>query len=150
MRRIKSRDTVPELLVRRLLHSLGFRFRLHRRDLPGSPDLVFPSRKKVIFVHGCFWHGHDCPRGNRVPKTNQSYWRVKLSRNRERDRRNCEMLRDSGWDPYIVWECETKHMAALSERLSLWLSAATSNPTVTGRHTSGQRFHRAKWRQNGK
>ena len=85
MRRVKGRDTSPELVVRRALWRLGARFRLHRRDLPGSPDVVLPGRRLAIFVHGCFWHGHDCPRGARVPKANQDYWLAKIGRNRARD-----------------------------------------------------------------
>ena len=85
MRAVKSHDTKPELLVRRAIHCMGYRYRLHRKDLPGKPDVVFPSRKKIIFVHGCFWHGHDCARGARMPKSNRSYWVSKISRNRERD-----------------------------------------------------------------
>ena len=84
MRAVKSRDTAPEIVVRRIVHALGFRYRLHRRDLPGAPDLVFPGRRKVVFVHGCFWHGHDCPRGARAPKTNADYWRGKISLRRLR------------------------------------------------------------------
>src|ERR1700689_5110648 len=97
MRAVKSKDTKPELEVRSLIHHLGYRFRLHRRDLPGTPDLVFPGRRKVIFVHGCFWHGHDCPRGSRVPKANQNYWMRKVARNRERDLASQRALTASGW-----------------------------------------------------
>lgn len=108
MRAVRSKDTKPELIVRRLVHSLGFRFRLHRRDLPGSPDLVFPGRHKAIFVHGCFWHGHDCARGNRKPVANADYWHAKIRRNVERDIRNESALRRDGWDVLTIWECETK------------------------------------------
>ena len=106
MRAVKDRDTKPELFVRSQLHRAGYRFRLHRKTLPGRPDLTFPGRRKVIFVHGCFWHGHDCKRGARSPKNNAEYWRAKIDRNRARDERNREALSDDGWKVAIVWECE--------------------------------------------
>ena len=108
MRAVKCKDTAPEMVVRRLVHSLGYRYRLHRRDLPGKPDLVFGPRRKVIFVHGCFWHGHTCKRGNRQPKTNADYWRKKIQVNKERDKSTLEELRARGWEILVVWECETK------------------------------------------
>lgn len=108
MQAVKSKNTGPERLVRSLLHRRGFRFRLHRADLPGCPDLVFPSRKKVVFVHGCFWHGHECARGARMPKENASYWRVKIGRNQERDKENLAALARTGWDAIVVWECELR------------------------------------------
>ena len=117
MRAVKGKNTSPELVVRRLAHSLGLRFRLHRRDLPGRPDLAFPWRRKVLFVHGCFWHGHDCARGARVPKTNREYWLGKIARNRERDRRSAAALDESGWRSLVVWECELKDNDALRRRL---------------------------------
>ena len=122
MRAVKSKNTSPELLVRRLAHSLGYRFRLHRKDLPGNPDLVFPKHRRVIFVHGCFWHGHDCARGARVPKDNRDYWVGKISRNRERDRRSLTALKTLGWNILVVWECETKDRAKLARRISKFLS----------------------------
>lgn len=121
MRRIRSKDTAPELMVRSLVHRLGYRFRLHRKDLPGKPDLVFPSRKKIIFVHGCFWHGHDCARGKRSPKTNTEYWVEKIRRNAERDAQHQSALKALGWDVFLVWECETKEPEALSSRLTSFL-----------------------------
>ncbi|HID33675.1 MAG TPA: DNA mismatch endonuclease Vsr [Anaerolineae bacterium] len=117
MRQVRSEDTKPEMRVRRLTHRMGYRYRLHRKDLPGKPDLVFPGRKKVIFVHGCFWHGHDCPAGRKIPKTNQAYWTNKLNRNKERDRINQAKLRELGWDVLVIWECETKDEEALAERI---------------------------------
>jgi DNA mismatch endonuclease (patch repair protein) len=122
MRAVKSKDTAPELLVRRLLHSKGYRYRLHRSDLPGCPDLVFPSRKKVLLIHGCFWHGHDCARGSRVPKTNTDYWTKKVARNRARDVRSREQIEAAGWKVLTVWECEIKDSHRLSKRLSRFLS----------------------------
>ncbi|MFZ5734749.1 MAG: very short patch repair endonuclease, partial [Pseudomonadota bacterium] len=103
MRAVKSRNTQPEISVRRLVHSLGFRFRVHRKDLPGSPDLAFIAKRKVIYVHGCFWHGHTCPRGARVPKTNTEYWTNKVERNRLRDKRTAGLLKEAGWRQLIVW-----------------------------------------------
>lgn len=124
MRRVKSRNTTPEMIARRLAHSLGYRFRLHRRDLPGKPDLTFASRRCVIFVHGCFWHGHDCLRGARMPKTNVSYWRRKIERNRERDAEAKAILEADGWHVLPLWECGLKDRAALARRLVEFLGRA--------------------------
>jgi len=121
MRRVKSRDTTPEKLVRSSLHSIGYRFRLHRKDLPGKPDIVFPSRKKVVFVHGCFWHSHSGCKRARVPTDNRDYWEQKLARNRDRDQENQKKLLDLGWSFKIVWECETKDMALTLKRLKRFL-----------------------------
>ena len=107
MRAVKSSDTAPEMIVRRLVHHLGVRFRLHRRDLPGTPDIVLPGRRKVIFVNGCFWHGHDCSRGARVPKTNTSYWRAKIDRNVSRDRQSLAALENAGWRVLMTCSPET-------------------------------------------
>ena len=106
MRSVKGKDTRPELKLRGALHKIGFRYRLHSPDLPGKPDVVFRSRKKVIFVHGCFWHGHSCRRGARVPVANQPYWIRKIARNRQRDDQNKEELQRLGWSVLVVWECE--------------------------------------------
>lgn len=121
MRAVKGKNTKPEIAVRRLVHSLGYRYRLHRPDLPGSPDLVFGPRRKVIFVHGCFWHGHDCKRGARPPKTNFDYWRQKIDRNRARDHAAREALETTGWDVLIIWECEVRD-TKLVDRVQLYLS----------------------------
>jgi DNA mismatch endonuclease, patch repair protein len=123
MARIKSRDTKPELLLRRLLTSLGARYRLHCKDLPGSPDVAMPGRRLAIFVHGCFWHGHDCPRGSRVPKANRDYWLAKVDRNRARDARNLADLTAAGWRVETVWECQMKDQGALRERLAQLLQS---------------------------
>ncbi|MGA0603395.1 very short patch repair endonuclease [Caulobacter sp. KR2-114] len=123
MRRVKGRDTTPELKVRRLLTSLGARYRLHRADLPGKPDIVLPGRRLVVFVHGCFWHGHDCARGARVPKANRDYWLGKVGRNRERDTAHRAALQAAGWRVETVWECELKDMDALRRRAASWLAA---------------------------
>ncbi|MFD1702847.1 very short patch repair endonuclease [Methylopila henanensis] len=119
MRAVKGRDTGPEMAVRRAAHALGYRFRLHRKDLPGRPDLVFPSRRKAIFVHGCFWHGHDCARGARTPKTNADYWRAKIARNMARDERVKAELAALGWETLTIWECELKR--DLADRLAVFL-----------------------------
>ena len=121
MRAVKGKDTKPEMIVRRLAHALGYRFRLHRKDLPGKPDLVFPGRRKVIFVHGCFWHGHECARGSRQPKQNAEYWRNKIARNVERDADNLQALERLGWQTQVIWECEMKDRATLADRLKAFL-----------------------------
>jgi len=125
MARVKSRDTQPEKRVRRILTDLGVRYRLHRKDLPGSPDLAMAGRRLAIFVHGCFWHGHDCPRGARVPKANRDYWLAKLGRNTARDARNRADLAAAGWRVETVWECEMKDETALRTRLAALLSETT-------------------------
>lgn len=121
MRAIRAKGMRPEVAVRRLAHRLGYRFRLHRRDLPGTPDLVFPVRRKVIFVHGCFFHGHDCKYGRRKISNDPVYWGPKLARNRERDVAALSALQDSGWSTLVIWECETKDEAALAARLRAFL-----------------------------
>ena len=123
MRQVKGRNTTPELTVRRALTKLGARFRLHRKDLPGAPDIVMPGRRLAIFVHGCFWHGHDCARGARQPKANADYWRGKIARNRERDVANQAALEALGWRAEIIWECDLKGAAALKRRLEGLLAA---------------------------
>lgn len=127
MARIRSRDTKPELLLRKVLTGLGARYRLQRRDLPGRPDVVMAGRRLVFFVHGCFWHGHDCARGSRVPQNNRDYWVAKIARNTARDARVCEALRADGWRVETIWECEMKDVHALTARLALVLdqTAAT-------------------------
>ena len=124
MRRVKARDTTPEMMVRRVLTRLGARYRLHRKDLPGNPDVVMPGRRLAIFVHGCFWHGHDCARGARVPKQNRDYWQAKVGRNRARDAASLEKLEALGWRVLTVWECELKDAVALEARLTALLGAA--------------------------
>ena len=123
MRAVKSRDTKPEMIVRRMVHALGRRYRLHRNDLPGKPDLTFPRLKKIIFVHGCFWHGHDCKRGARLPKENADYWATKLKRNQERDATVQTALHSMDWDVLVVWECQLKYREAINEKLWRFLSA---------------------------
>ncbi|MEP0708846.1 MAG: DNA mismatch endonuclease Vsr [Parvibaculum sp.] len=117
MSRVRGRDTTPEMAVRRVAHALGYRFRLHRRDLPGSPDLVFTRFRAVVFVHGCFWHHHrNCPKAT-IPKTRTDFWREKFRVNRQRDKRVLRKLAQLGWRPLVVWECETKDREALASRL---------------------------------
>lgn len=121
MSRIRSKDTTPEITLRRLVYSLGYRFRLHRKDLPGKPDLVFTSRKKVIFVHGCFWHQHcACPEG-RIPRSRVDYWESKLKRNQMRDAANQFSLEESGWGVLVVWECDLKDSRGLIKNLKRFL-----------------------------
>lgn len=122
MRSVKSKDTKPEMAVRRFVHGLGYRFRLHRKSLPGNPDLVFPRLRKVVFVNGCFWHGHDCARGARIPKNNRDYWIAKIARNRERDKLNRKLLFAEGWGVFIAWECQINSVRA-EEKLKAFLAA---------------------------
>jgi len=121
MSRVRSKDTLPEKIVRSHAHRLGYRFRLHRSDLPGKPDIAFPCRRKVIFVHGCFWHGHHCARGDRKPKTNETYWRDKITRNVKRDNEHRRNLAKMGWRTLIIWECQIKDVEALRSNLISFL-----------------------------
>lgn len=132
MRRVKGKDTAPELTVRRALTALGARYRLNRKDLPGSPDIVMPGRRLTIFVHGCFWHGHDCPRGSRVPKANREYWTAKVARNVARDARASAALSEQGWRVETIWECELKDDAALRARLRSLLAQNPLSPAKAG------------------
>jgi len=126
MSRIRSKDTKPELLIRRGLHAAGFRFRLHRRDLPGSPDLVLRRHCAVIFVHGCFWHAHAKCKNFKMPRTRAEFWRHKLLANRERDTRNIHTLLEMGWRVLVIWECATrqKNTVELINGITLWLQSA--------------------------
>jgi DNA mismatch endonuclease, patch repair protein len=126
MRRIRSKDMRPELAVRSLVHRLGYRFRLHRKDLPGKPDLVFPSRKKVIFVHGCFWHSHEGCKVAHLPKSNTGYWGPKLERNRARDAKHLETLTASGWKALIIWECEVIVPESLTKKVKRFLGPSVA------------------------
>jgi len=123
MRRVKGVGTRPELAVRRLIWGLGGRYRLNRKDLPGKPDIVLPGRRLAIFVHGCFWHGHDCARGARVPKTNRDYWVAKVARNRVRDVAALAALSAAAWRVETIWECELRDTAALEARARSWLAS---------------------------
>jgi len=123
MSRIRGKDTKPEMIVRRLVHSLGYRYRLHVRSLPGCPDLVLHRHRKVIFVHGCFWHRHNCRYGRVRPATRAKFWHDKLEGNKERDRKNRRRLRQQGWQVLTVWECQTKSPERLLTRISDFLAA---------------------------
>ncbi len=123
MRAVKGRDTKPELAVRRILRGIAPGYRLCRRDLPGAPDIAWIGRKKAIFVHGCFWHGHDCKRGARMPKTNADYWRAKIARNFARDAAHLARYTAMGWRVLVIWECEAHDAEALAARLRSFLAA---------------------------
>lgn len=127
MRAVKSRDTSPELAVRALLRSFAPGYRLHRKDVPGTPDIAYPGRKRAIFVHGCFWHGHDCQRGARMPKANAEYWRAKIARNLERDEAHRKRLADLGWRALTIWECELKDKETLEKKLRAFIDGAREN-----------------------
>ena len=125
MRAVRSTGTGPELVVRRLVTDLGFRYRLHRADILGKPDLAFIGRRKLIFVNGCFWHGHGCQRGARMPKSNAEYWSAKIGRNVARDQHNVHELRRIGWTVMTIWECELKSSSETRRRLHDFLGATS-------------------------
>jgi DNA mismatch endonuclease, patch repair protein len=122
MRAVRSKDTSPELAVRRMLRPFAPGYRLHRKDAPGCPDVAYVGRKLAIFVHGCFWHGHDCARGARTPKANADYWLAKIARNRARDAAGLAALREAGWRSLVVWECELKAPDEVARRLRDFLA----------------------------
>lgn len=122
MSRVRSKDTGPEWVVRRLIHRMGYRYRLHRRDLPGTPDLVFAGRRKVVFVNGCFWHGHECALG-RMPKSRRGFWIPKIDGNRRRDARKNVALRGMGWRVLTVWECQLTALERLKNKIRRFLDA---------------------------
>lgn len=124
MSRVKNKDTAPEVQVRKMLHAMGHRFRLHRRDLPGSPDIVLPKHKRVVFVHGCFWHSHTCSRGKR-PGARKEFWDAKLDRNVERDREAREALENMGWRVLTVWECELKDPDSVHDKLEAFMACVS-------------------------
>lgn len=132
MARIHSKNTTPELVVRRLIHRMGFRFRLHQRHLPGKPDLVFPGRKCIVLVHGCFWHRHECTLSSR-PKTNSDYWEEKIAANMDRDSRNLLLLQELGWRVKVVWECETRSSDLFSLACELRSFLTATSETVAAR-----------------
>lgn len=125
MRKIRSKGTEPELIVRRLVYAMGYRYRLHYGKLPGKPDMVFPGKRKVIFVHGCFWHQHEKCKSGRMPKSRLAYWVPKLEKNKNRDTSNQEKLREMGWDILVVWECELKDIEQISRQLASYLAGFT-------------------------
>ncbi|WP_458107276.1 very short patch repair endonuclease [Arthrobacter sp. R3-55] len=136
MSKIRGKNTKPELLVRRVLHAKGYRYRLHGQagaaKLPGRPDLVFAGRRKVIFVNGCFWHFHDCRAGQHAPAANAEFWEAKRNRTRQRDALQREQLAVEGWEVLTVWECELKDQSALEERLTQFLGAASTASELNG------------------
>lgn len=123
MSRIRGKNTTPELIVRKLVYSLGYRYRLHGKNLPGKPDLVFAGRQKVIFVHGCFWHFHNCKKG-KLPKSNIEYWQPKLEENRRRDSRNYDALTDLNWKYLVIWQCQLKDMDSVKDTISSFFDAS--------------------------
>lgn len=133
MRAVRSKDTKPEKAVRTMLHRLGFRFRLHRKDMPGKPDLVFPSRRKVIFVNGCFWHMHDACNGRGTPSTNAEFWQTKRLQTVERDHRTLKALADDGWECHVVWQCALKDMKAVKDELVRFLTRNHAKPPAAAR-----------------
>ena len=139
MAAVRSKDTGPEVTVRRLAFRLGYRFRLHGAQLPGRPDLVFPSRRRVIFVHGCFWHGHGCVKG-RLPKSRLGYWSPKIDANRQRDARNLRDLRVTGWRILVIWQCELRDPSRLSRKVSRFLG-----PKRRGTQNKGDSRNGREW-----
>lgn len=129
MKRVHSANTKPEMLVRRLVYSMGYRYRLHRKDLPGKPDLVFSSRKKIIFVHGCFWHRHDAANCHlaRLPKSRLDFWLPKLDANRKRDTVVAEKLQQLGWQVLTIWECQLRDLGDVALKISIFLESKSQN-----------------------
>ena len=132
MARVRQKNTTPEMVVRRLLHRMGYRFRLHLKDLPGCPDIVLPRHKKVILVHGCFWHQHDCKKAS-LPRSNVEFWTDKLGKNVQRDRRTVEQLALLGWGSLTIWECETKHFDNIIPKINAFLSTDLSAESLSKR-----------------
>jgi DNA mismatch endonuclease (patch repair protein) len=122
MASVGTKDTCAEMGVRRIVHAMGYRYSLHRKDLPGQPDLVFPARRKIIFVHGCFWHGHRCRYG-RLPKSKLDYWKPKIETNKSRDKRQRQILKRQGWRIMVVWQCQLKKPEWLGDRIENFLSS---------------------------
>jgi DNA mismatch endonuclease (patch repair protein) len=129
MARVKSRNTALEIQIRSLVHKLGYRFRLHRKDLPGTPDLIFPKRRSAVFINGCFWHGHNCSKA-KLPASNRIFWEAKIKKNVERDTRVVVQLAEKGWRVLTIWQCQTKDMNALQERLTIFLEGAEIKSTI--------------------
>jgi DNA mismatch endonuclease (patch repair protein) len=122
MSQVKCMNTKPELLVRSLVHQIGYRYALHRSDLPGKPDLVLVKHRKIIFVHGCFWHQHNCRKGRSMPVTRKKFWQTKRQGNKDRDKRNLRKLRHQGWKVLVIWECQTKNTEKLTQKLRNFLN----------------------------
>ena len=126
MRNVKCKNTTPEMTVRRLIYAMGYRYRLHQKNLPGTPDLVFKGRKKVIFIHGCFWHGHHCKKG-KLPKTNIVYWENKIKKNIERDKTNYDKLKKLNWEILVIWACEIRNIDNLTIKIDYFLNNKRGN-----------------------
>ena len=126
MAQVKGRNTRPEKVVRSILYSMGYRFRLQRKDLPGKPDIVLPKYQAALFVHGCYWHRHDCPNGQRLPKSRLEFWLPKLEGNRERDIQKQALLREQGWNVLIIWECQLRGADTLRENIRAFLEGAAN------------------------
>ena len=122
MQHVKDKDTGPEMTIRRLVHKMGYRYGLHRKDLPGKPDMVFTSRKKIIFIHGCFWHGHNCKSGRKKPRTNENYWVSKIEKNKKRDVINRKKLKEMGWNILVIWECEINDILKIKNKIEQFLN----------------------------
>lgn len=133
MAAIRGKDTKPEMTVRRLIHGMGYRYRLHRKELPGKPDIVFVSRRAVIFVHGCYWHQHPDPacKSAHVPKSNLDFWNAKFDRNKARDERHRAALEAQGWRVLTIWECEVKDLSTLAEKIKLFLTSCFSGISIS-------------------
>jgi len=142
MAAVRSKDTQPEVVVRRLLHKNGYRYRIHRSDLPGKPDIVLSSKRKIIFVHGCFWHQHEGCDFSHVPKSNRGYWAPKLKANRSRDRKHIKALRAGGWECLVVWECELSKPNRLDRLLSRFLGPGFAPRTSTQTEASRRQLNR--------
>ena len=140
MQSVGQKNTGPEIVVRRAVHRLGYRFRLHRTNLAGSPDIVFPRLHKVILVNGCFWHGHDGCRKGKPPKSGEAYWGPKIAKNKERDAKVVDQLRREGWDVLTVWQCETSDPVALTTQLRVFLGSATKSDRQTALSALGSRM----------
>jgi len=149
MARVRSKDTSPELFVRRMLHGMGFRFRIHRKDLPGSPDIVFPGRRKIVWVHGCFWHRHKGCKYASVPKSNRRFWNDKFKNNVRRDRSHQLVLKEMGWMPLIVWQCELKEPEKLARKLARFLGPRPARAKTVARGDRAASAAHAKLRAVG-
>jgi DNA mismatch endonuclease (patch repair protein) len=134
---VKGKNTTPELAVRKIVFGLGYRYRLHAKELPGRPDLVFRAKRKVLFVHGCFWHGHGCAKG-RAPKSRQEYWLPKIATNRRRDAKQIASLEAAGWKALVIWQCELRSEARLIGKIDRFLKKHGKSKTVKGRRSNAR------------
>ena len=137
MAAVKGKDTKPEFLIRRLLHAAGYRYRLHRKDLPGRPDMVLRKYNAIVFIHSCFWHGHGCKRSKNLPKTNTEFWKEKIEKNNRRDTNNIQLLKSMGWRVCVIWECALKRQGRIDDeelvsRISAWLKGRDDYLEIEG------------------